>query len=320
MSLRLVPKALHYADEVARSGSIQSAARVLNISASAIDRQILMLEDHLGVPLFERQASGMRLSPAGEMLVALARRWRSDAQRLVSEIRQMQGVHQGHLHMAAMDSHANGFLPAFVERLAREHPRVRLEVDIVSTDAAEQALTAGEIDLAAAFNLRASRDIHLVWSEELPLGCVVSPAHPLATEASLTLKQVAAHPIVLQSRALMIRRYLESRHAWLFTDGDPPVATNSLQLLKRLVVAGTHVALTSELDAAPEILDGSLCFIPVRGANVSPQSVAVAVSARRPLPKIARMVADILADEMRAALTAVRARGRTPHGAPRARQ
>lgn len=310
MSLRLLPRALQYADEVARSGSIQRAARVLSISASAIDRQILLLEDHLGVPLFERQFDGMRLSPAGEMVIALARRWRSDVGRVISEIEQMKGMHQGLVHIAAMDSHANGFLPAFVARLAREHPRLRLEIEIVNTDRAERALTNGDADLAAAFNLEASREIHLVWSAKLPLGCVVAPGHPLADATELSLKQVAAHPLVLQSRALMIRRYLESRHAWLFADGKPPVATNSLQLLKRLVEAGTHAALTSELDAAPELLDGSLRFIPLRGGDISAQSVAVAVSARRPLPRIARIVADAMADEIARALAAVRrARG-----------
>ncbi|MBR0567301.1 LysR family transcriptional regulator [Azoarcus sp. L1K30] len=307
MSLRLLPRMLNYVDEVARSGSIQGAARVLSISASAIDRQILMLEDELGAPLFERQAGGMRLSPAGELMVALARRWRRDAHRVASEIEQLKGVHQGFLHLAAMDSHANGFLPSFVERLTREHPRVRVEIDIVSTDQAERALTDGEADFVAAFNLKASREIHLVWSADLPLGCIVAPGHPLASSESLTLKQAAAYPLALQSRALMIRRYLESRHGWLFSDGEPPVATNSLQLLKRLVSAGTHVAFTSELDAAPEILDGRLKFIPLQGRDLSAQTVAVAVSARRPLSRIARIVADILAEEVQASLDAVRA-------------
>ncbi len=92
---QILPKQLRYAEEVAKAGSIQGAAKELSISASAIDRQILLLESDLGVPLFERQPRGMRLTAAGEIIVVLARRWRADVSRAWLEIRQLQGVEQG---------------------------------------------------------------------------------------------------------------------------------------------------------------------------------------------------------------------------------
>jgi molybdenum-dependent DNA-binding transcriptional regulator ModE len=61
----LHPKALRYLAAVAQLGSVQAAAREVSISASAIDRQILMLEEDMGVPLFERLPRGMRLTAAG---------------------------------------------------------------------------------------------------------------------------------------------------------------------------------------------------------------------------------------------------------------
>lgn len=53
MTSHLWPRNLRFLDAVARLGSIQAALRNLGISASAIDRQILMLEAHLEAPLFE---------------------------------------------------------------------------------------------------------------------------------------------------------------------------------------------------------------------------------------------------------------------------
>ena len=303
---QLLPKALRYAEEVAKAGSIQAAAKELNLSASAIDRQILLLEADLGVPLFERQPSGMRLTAAGEIVVVLARRWRSDLNRAWLEIRQLQGVSQGKLRLAAMDSHTNGFLAVFVERLAREHPKIRLEIDIMSTDQAAAALVEGTLDIAVAFNLKPQRELHLVWQTGLPLGCVVAPQHPLAGQATTSLKAVAGFPLAVQGRSLAIRRYLEARHAWLFSEGEPPVVTNSLQLVKKLVQGGGHVAITSELDAAPEICAGTLRFVPIRDKDARAQSVGVAISARRPLPRIARIAAEMLAEEIRLCLEQAR--------------
>lgn len=301
----LVPAALRYADQVARSGSIQRAAKELNVAASAINRQIIQLEGILGVPLFERVARGMRLTPAGDAVVTLARRWHADERRAAADLQQLQGIHQGHVRIVAMDSHVNGFLPDVVQQLAREHPRIALEIEIGSTDAAGSALIGGTADIAAVFNLSPRRELHVLWSAELPFGCVVAPHHPLARERSISMQEAVAHPIALQSRALMIRRYLETRHGWLFTEGQKVVETNSLQLVKSLARSGDYIAFTSELDAAPELIAGSLTFIPVRDKGAEPQTVSIAIDGRKPISRIGRIVAQTLTDNIQRTLARV---------------
>lgn len=306
MPSSLVPASLRYADQVARSGSIQRAAKELNVAASAINRQIIQLEGILGVPLFERIATGMRLTPAGDAIVTLARRWHTDERRTAADLQQLQGIHQGHVRLVAMDSHVNGFLPALVLQLAREHPRISLEIEIGSTDMAGTALVNGGADIAAVFNLSPRRDLHTLWSAELPFGCVAAPGHPLAAECSISMQEAVAHPMALQSRALMIRRYLETRHGWLFTEGQKVVETNSLQLMKILARSGQYIAFTSELDAAPELIEGSLVFLPVRDKGAEPQSVSIAIDSRKPLARIGRIVAEMLAKNIEKCLTDVR--------------
>jgi len=153
-------------------------------------------------------------------------------------------------------------------------------------------LLGGSADLAAIFNLSPHRDVRVLWSGDLPFGCIVAPGHVLARQKTVSMQQVAAHPIALQSKALLIRRYLDARHGWLFADSQKMVETNSLQLVKALAKSGRYVAFTSELDAAPEILDGSLIFLPVRDKGAEPQTVSIAIDGRKPLSKIAKLVAD----------------------------
>ena len=307
MALHLVPRGLNYVEAVAEHGSIQGASRATGIAASAIDRQIKLLEDRLGVPLFDRLSTGMTLSPVGEMFVVLTRRWKADENRIWSDVKQMQGVDLGHIRLVTMDSLVNSVLPRFLRHVADIYPRVRIDVEIGTPDDAVAALEAGNADVALAFNVRAQRDLHLMWSDELPLLYVLSPGHPLAGEKEVRLSQVRDHPIAVQSPSLAIRRMLEARHGWVFSGDRPPVVTNSLQLLKQLVVSGSHAALTSELDVAQELLDGKLVAIPVAGQNVGPQNIALAISARRALPRIATRVADLLAGDIAATLAHVRA-------------
>ena len=306
MSLHLVPRVLRYVEAVAENGSIQAASRSLGISASAIDRQVKLLEDRLDLQLFDRQSTGMEITAAGEMFIVLSRRWRADENTILSEVKQMQGVDLGLVRLAAMDSLANGPLPWALAAIATEYPRVQMEVEIMTPDEAVAALNDGIADLALGFNLRPGRDLHILWTTDLPLVCVSAPDHPVARLPSIGIKEVRAHPLVVQSRALAIRRMLEARHSWLFADAPPPVVTNSLQLLKQLVVSGTHIALTSELDAACELTERHLVAIPISDAQVRSQSISLAVSVKRSLSRICTSVSKVLIREMDAVVQNVR--------------
>lgn len=307
----LIPAALRYVDQVARSGSIQRAAKELHVAASAINRQILQLEDELGVKLFERLPRGMQLTVSGDTVVTLARRWRHDERQAVAEIRRLHGIHQGHVRLCAMDSHASSILPGLIEALHASHPLVALSVEVGNTDDAVAELLAGKADLVIAHNMPPRRELLVHWQTGLPFGCVLAPGHPLAGARNVSLQEAAAHPVALQSKALAIRRYLEAQYGWLFSESRGRVETNSLHLVKQLARSGQYLAFTSELDAAPELLDGTLRFVPVRDSGVEPQTVGVAMDATKPLRPAVKLVADELAAAATACLAAVR-RGGAP--------
>src|ERR1700724_1402156 len=60
---------VQYIDEVARTGSIRKAAARLNVTASAVNRRIIDLEDELGTQLLERKPRGVRLTAAGALFL-----------------------------------------------------------------------------------------------------------------------------------------------------------------------------------------------------------------------------------------------------------
>ncbi|MGY6549894.1 MAG: LysR family transcriptional regulator [Roseinatronobacter sp.] len=291
---------------VAEHGSIQRASREVGIAASAIDRQIIQLEAMLNVQLFERQPSGMSLTLAGERFVLLAKRWNKDAERLLSEIKELQGIDLGIVRVAMMDSQVNGLLPICIARLARDYPRIRIDVDVTSPDAAPEALERGDVDIAVVFNLRPQRDLHVLWTENLPLGCVVAPDHALAQQQVTSMREVVKYPLALQSPELAIRQKLEKQFSWLLQEANATTVTNSLQLIKHLARRGEHVALTSEIDAAPELLDGSLVFVPIREQVSFGQSISILVSTRRPLTRISRIVANVFCEEAGNLISATR--------------
>ena len=77
---------LKYLDEVARLGSIRKASARLNVASSAINRQILALENELGTPIFERMPRRLRLTATGEVLIAHVRETLKGHARVESQI------------------------------------------------------------------------------------------------------------------------------------------------------------------------------------------------------------------------------------------
>lgn len=237
--------------------------------------------------------------------MALTRRWRTDVRHLRDTIEQLRGTDHRHVRLVAMDSHANGLLPDLILRLATDHPGHSVDVKIATLDEASSLLLGEAADLAIIHNLAPHRDVLTVMTETLPFGCVVAPGHPLAGRDRVTMQQVTAHPVALQSPSLPIRGYLDGQYEWLFGENGPPVVTDSLQLLKALARAGRYAAFTSELDAATELLDGTLRFVRVRDPGVAPQSVTVAMAARQS-SRAVQMIAGVIAEQIEEILSPIR--------------
>ena len=85
-------RTLNYIADVVRSGSVRRTADRLNITPSALTRQIQDFEQELGTPIFERLAQGMRLNSAGELVIRYIRDQTSDLEEMRSRIADLQGV------------------------------------------------------------------------------------------------------------------------------------------------------------------------------------------------------------------------------------
>ena len=128
------------------------------------------------------------------------------------------------------------------------------------------------------------------WTRDFPLGCIAAPGHPLAARERVALTECIAHPVVFQSAALSIRKLLEARHGWIFERAASSVVVNSIQLMKLLVASGSYVAITSEVDAGPELRSGRLRFVPLVDDDLFHQRFAVISNVMIPETPVAAAV------------------------------
>lgn len=263
--LMLHGRALRYIDEVARQGSIRKAARMLNVSASAVNRFVLEMEADLGAPIFERLPRGLRLTTSGEMLLVHIRDTLRAHDRMRAQIRALKGLGRGEVRIATMATLAAGRLADVAAEFRESHPQVDLRITVGTRPEVIEAVAEGHAELALAYNLPLDPRIHLAAEFRHRLGAVVARNHPLTLKSSVRVSDCLAYPLVLADPVLSLREVVETL-APAGTRLAPVVETNSMELMKRLVRRQPHVTFLNRVDVDAELRDGDLAFLPLEGA------------------------------------------------------
>ena len=132
-------KDFQFIEAVIRAGSIRKAAEDMNITASALNRRINRFEEDFGYEIFERLPRGVRLNPAGELMLHHIRAQRSDFVRLQSQVADLSGVRRGHVSIACSQALLPYFLPEQIARYRSEQPGVTFGVNVRDRLEAESA-------------------------------------------------------------------------------------------------------------------------------------------------------------------------------------
>src|SRR5438034_6642738 len=113
---------------IAEAGSFTACGRKLNVSQSAISRQILLLEEELGEPLFLRVGRRVRMTPAAETLVQLGQRVFQDVRETVGAITDRTGDLRGILRLSGGMTVCLYVFPPLVKHLRRVHPQLEIRL------------------------------------------------------------------------------------------------------------------------------------------------------------------------------------------------
>ncbi len=274
----IVGRAAVYFDEVARRGSIRRASEHLNIAPSAVDRQIIQLEQHLGIPLFERMPQGLRLTAAGEILLEAVRRSRRDFGKARSQIDLLQGLRRGEVGVALVEG-ATELLMTNLAPLHAKYPAIAYRIQVASSQTVMSLLLSGEHDVGLTFDPPESHALRVERAVVYQLGAVVLPDHPLAGREQISLAECADYPLIIPDESISLRQVLNK--AWARSVGGNPsyvLAASGVNVIKSAVKNGMGVGILATLDAFDEINRGELSFIGF-SENAPPYSVLALVSA-----------------------------------------
>jgi DNA-binding transcriptional LysR family regulator len=272
---------LRYFTAVGQAGSIRRAAELLNVSASAIDRQILNVEADLDMPLFERLPSGLRLTAAGEIMMAAGARWQKEEGEVRSRIADLRGLRRGHVEIAIIDALAKGYMPGIIHRILKRHPGITIGIKVLSNEAVGAAILSGEVDFGVFFEPQSFRGLTVRAFVEVELGLVTLPDHPLAARAQLRFSHCADLPLIVPGEPLAVSQQIAVIEGVSGLGLNKVVVSDHIQLIASLVAEGAGVGILTSLDVHTEVKRGLLAFTPIFDPILRPMILALATSSAR---------------------------------------
>jgi DNA-binding transcriptional LysR family regulator len=289
---------------IAETGSFSACGRRLHVSQSAISRQILLLEEELGEPLFLRVGRQVRMTPAAESLVQLGQRVFQDVQETVGKITDRTRELTGPLRLSGGMTVCLYVFPPLLKHLRRVHPRLDMRLSVATADRSVAEIRAGRID-AGLLTLPVDESDLITQPalrEELLL--MTTPTHRLARRKVVSPRELTDEQFVLFEERSATRRVIDQFFAGQGIQPTVVMDTENVEIIKALVRTGIGISIVPYQAIAREVRAGQLSCTRIEGHELFRETGWVYARANR----TPRMIGELLKafDEVRGRLRLAR--------------
>lgn len=241
---------------VAHKRSFVSAARALGRSPSAITRAVQALEDNSGAKLFNRSASTVTLTEAGERLLPHAERLLDVQRDAADELAALTGSAQGWIRLAAPEVLAQQILPQVLAEFSRRHPQVTLDVQF-SDQALDPLLGKLDFVIRGAFPQSSELIGYPLWSYRRYL--YASPQYLAREGTPQGLEDLERHALILHTAPRILKAWHFCREGHITSlRPQPRLRLGSGVAVLQSTLAGAGIARLADWLAEPEVRAGRL--------------------------------------------------------------
>jgi DNA-binding transcriptional LysR family regulator len=276
---------------IAETGSFTACGRKLNVSQSAISRQILLLEEELGEPLFLRVGRQVRMTAAAESLVQLGQRVFQDVRETVGGITDRTSELRGTLRLSGGMTVCLYVFPLLLKHLRRLHRNLDVRLTVATAGRSLQEIRGGRVDAGLLTLPVAESDLVTVpvLREEMML--ITTPTHPLGRRRRVLPQDLAKQPFVLFEVGSATRRLID--HFFATENIEPTIVmdTENVEIIKAMVKTGMGIGFVPYQAVAREVHAGQFFCARVEGHELVRETGWVYARANR----VPRMIHELLA-------------------------
>jgi LysR family pca operon transcriptional activator len=259
-----------------RAGSLSEAARLLGVSQPAASKGLQDVEALIGQRLFERVASGVRSTPAGEILIRWARRMLADMGRLDEELDRLEAPGGGLVAIGALPVAAAGLASPIIRALAADELDLEIRLEEARLEMLLPRLVSGEIEviIGRLYEPELPDGLMRIPLYDEPIALVARADHPIF-DLSAGSPDLSAYTLLLPTFSQRLGREIEH----FLARADVPLPTKRIRstshmAIREMLQETDMVTVTPQLLVAGDLRRGSLRVLaisaqgPVRPAGI----------------------------------------------------
>jgi DNA-binding transcriptional LysR family regulator len=276
-------KQLRVLAAIAKGGKITSAAGELGVTPPAVTLQLKLLEQSVGLPLFDRAHDGLRPTDAGRYMLEIAAHVASVLDEGDEGLRQLKGLGRGRVSIGVVST-TKYFAPLALAEFARANPGIQLELLVGNRDETIAALTGFKLDIAIMG--RPPKTIEMEQQEigDHPHVIIAAPGHRLAGKNHIPLRSLINETFLLREPGSGTRILTDQMFAKSELTPGFGMEFGSNETIKQAVMAGLGVAFISAHTVAAEVMQGRLVVLAARGLPIMRKWYALRAKAKHLLP------------------------------------
>jgi LysR family transcriptional regulator, low CO2-responsive transcriptional regulator len=252
---------------VARHLSFTRAARELHLTQPAVSQQVKLLEDEVGLPLFEKIGRQVQLAQAGAELLRYATQTLELMREASESFAAMRGLKRGVLKLGAVST-AKYFAPSLLSAFTPAYPEVTIKFSVGNREEIIKEMASNEIDLVIMGRPPRELDTIAEAFAKHPLVIIASPDHPLAAKRRIPLKQLATEQFLIREAGSGTRASMEHVFRERHVAFRVSMEVSSNETIKQAVMAGMGLSFISAHTVGLELAAGKLVCLDIVGLPI----------------------------------------------------
>ncbi len=242
-----------------------SAANALGLTPPAVTEQLKLLEDSLGISLFDRTRSGLRLTDAGQVVLESAVRTEALLDGTYERIQEMKGLKAGIVTIGVVST-AKYFAPRLIHAFVAQHPHIEMKLIVGNREETIAALRGYDIDIAIMGRPPSDIVVSKLAFGPHPYVMIARPDHPLASRVramdrtALAKEKLLVREVGSGSRVVFETFFRGVKR----TEPSSTIEFGSNETIKQAVMAGLGLALISAHTIELEIETNRLAILNIK--------------------------------------------------------
>lgn len=255
----------------AKSKTFTEAGKRLHLSQSAVSQHIRLLEEEIGVVLFQRSNQSVKLAAAGEQLLSMAEEALTAWNTFGDRVRRKESI-TGRLAIGASGAAKAYLWAAIYHDFGRRYPGVTLDLKATeSTDDSISRAKSGDLDIALAVTTgnETGVEVRILGTHEAVLCTSIS--HPLGRRGSATRKELVAERFLLFEKSVSIRWLSDEFFQRISLVPNVVLESNDAHLIRSMIEVGYGIGFLPDWAIQRDLKEKRLRAIKLGGRPLQQQ-------------------------------------------------